>query len=99
MKVVCPCCSEQYKKTEFKVARKGDSGIEKQCPGCSKWLRPEPGMQRLKIIGFIVLLLASLLNFFLTAVDLRLLTSGIGFVGACLAFYAFRKEAFEPVEQ
>ncbi len=98
MKIACPCCTEQFKKTEFKVARKGSSGIEKQCPGCSQWLRPEPKMEQLKYIGLFILLLASLLNFYFTDIDLKMIFSGISFAGASLAFFAFWKETFEAVD-
>ncbi|MGI2170838.1 hypothetical protein ACROAE_11715 [Shewanella sp. MF05960] len=86
-KMECPSCNSQFARRALKVVRKGDNGIEAQCPKCNTWLMFEPKMMRIKNIGMLLLLVFSVTNFFLENSDYRLICSFAAFAGACIALF------------
>ena len=83
----CPSCNDQFARRALKVLRKGDNGVEAQCPKCNTWLMFEPKMVRVKNLGMLILLVFSVTNFFLENSDYHLICSFAAFIGACIALF------------
>ena len=87
----CPACAKpldpksiSQKKTEKFIA-------QFRCPNCSKWITLNPRAEYMKLAGFSTLLLGSVVNFYISDSNYRLLLSLVAFIGACIAFIGFRK--------
>ncbi|MCT8986685.1 zinc-ribbon domain-containing protein [Shewanella phaeophyticola] len=87
----CPNCKSQFARRALKVVRKGQHGVEAQCPKCDTWLMFEPKMMLVKNIGMLMLLVFSVTNFFLENSDYRLMCSFAAFAGACIALFGVFK--------
>ena len=95
MKINCPSCAASYKTAEITQTRSTTRRVEHQCPNCSNWLRPAPRMMTVKTTGLIILLVFSLLNFIVSDIEIRLLFSATGFVGACIAAFGLFMGKYE----
>lgn len=87
----CPLCQGVFARKALKQVRKGNYGVETQCPKCDQWLMFEPKMMMIKNVGLFILLVFSVANFFIDNNDYRLACSFFGFAGACVALYGVFK--------
>lgn len=94
----CPSCKVTSKNKAFKNVQKGGKRIEVQCPHCDQWLTIDPTTMTFKFTGFALILLASMINFFIDNESYRLLFSVIALLGACLAVYGVVRTKLIPIE-
>jgi hypothetical protein len=95
----CPRCQGVFARKALKQVRKGQQGVETQCPKCQQWLMFEPKMMMTKNVGLFILLVFSVANFFIDNSDYRLVCSLLGFAGAIIAFYGVFKGKLVPAEE
>ncbi|SBS33837.1 hypothetical protein MSP8887_02028 [Marinomonas spartinae] len=94
----CPSCNTVSKNKAFKNIQKDGKRLEVQCPNCDQWLTIDPTTMKFKFAGFALILLPSLINFFIDDVHYRLILSVIALLGACLAVYGVVRTKLIPIE-
>jgi len=94
----CPSCNIASKNKAFKNVQKGGKRIEVQCPHCDQWLTIDPATMKFKFAGYALILIPSLLNFFIDDVHYRLILSVIALLGACLAVFGVVRTKLIPIE-
>lgn len=87
----CPCCQQSFRRTAIKHTRKGRGAVEFQCPHCEQWLTFEPKMVRLRMLGFLILLISCVISLLVDNIDVKLTCSIISLGGALLALYSVWK--------
>ena len=85
MKFDCPSCQATINNMDVKDRRRQGLFQQIQCPHCESWLRMNPTMDAIKMIGLVMLLVTSLLNILRVFPAIELELSIAGFVGVSLA--------------
>jgi len=97
VKFDCPSCQATINNMDVKARRRQGFFQQVQCPQCDIWLRMNPKMDAMKMVGLVVLLITSLLNILRIFPNLENELSVAGFVGVSLALFSVLKGKREVV--